>query len=78
MTAADHCQCTGCVDCEPWEVSGEHSEVSGELQHNQHCRRTIVHFTDNRCNECHEEELVSDMMGGVTQAISGEHPASPL
>ena len=65
MSTAEHCQCPGCVECEPWEPSGKQPEASGELQQGLHCRRSIVHFTDNRCDECHEEE-VSEMFAGIT------------
>ena len=74
MSVANRCQCTGCADCEPWEASDEHPEASGEQQHIQHCRRAIVHFIDNRCDECHEEE-VDEMFADTTGIPSKEFPA---
>ena len=74
MSTTDRCQCAGCVDClAP-------AEASGKVQ-DQHCQRLIVHFIDNRCDECHEEE-VDEMFTVTGQAIhkqfstdeSGEPP----
>lgn len=70
MSSDDHCQCPGCVDCEP-------GEASGKRQQGLHCRRSIAHFTDNRCDECHEEE-VSEMFAGITYTKWDEHREPPL
>jgi hypothetical protein len=66
MSATDPCQCTGCVDCEA------PAEASGELQAH-HCQRPIVHFIDNRCDECHEVE-VDEMFRDTIQAIHKQLP----
>src|SRR5689334_420088 len=58
MSATDRCQCTGCVDCLA------SAEAPSTLQERHHCQRVIVHFIDNRCDECHEEEV--DEMFTVT------------
>ena len=58
MSATDRCQCIGCVDClAP-------AEAAGKRQDHHHCQRLIAHFIDNRCDECHEEEV--DEMFTVT------------
>jgi hypothetical protein len=51
MSATDRCQCHGCVDC----LVPAHA--SSQRQDGHHCQRSIVHFIDNRCDECHEEEI---------------------
>ena len=58
MSATNRCKCTGCVDClAP-------AEPVNKLQDHHHCQRLIVHFIDNRCDECHEKEV--DEMFTVT------------
>jgi hypothetical protein len=62
MSTPDRCQCTGCVEC----LSP--AEVSSERHNHHHCQRLIVHFIDNRCEECHEEE-VDEMFTVIGQAV---------
>jgi hypothetical protein len=66
MSATDRCQCTGCVDCLAF------AEAPDKLQDHCHCRRLIVHFIDNRCDECHEEE-VDEMYTATGQAIHKQY-----
>jgi hypothetical protein len=51
MSVSDRCQCMGCPDCLPL------AEGQSEQHDHHHCHRLIVHFIDNRCEECHEEEV---------------------
>jgi hypothetical protein len=57
-------------------------EASGKVHDHHHCQRLIVHFIDNRCDECHEEEV--DEMFTITgqtipkQCSTDEYGEPPL
>ncbi len=68
MSGPDRCRCTGCVEClAP-------AEASGKQHGHDHCQRLIVHFIDNRCEECHEEE-VDEMFTATGQATHKQFSA---